>query len=90
MILAPQQRAPPLGPRADRIRPMPTDVVEGAQFVVFAQDENEAEVREREGPVGAWLGEERGVADVEPGFGEDGALFEGCGFSKGRGLVWGF
>ena len=50
--------------------------MEGAQTAVFAEDQEEGEVGDAEGPVVAGFLEEGGVADVEPGFAEDGAFFE--------------
>ena len=84
MILAPQQRAATFSLRADRVRPVSTDIVKSPKSVVFAEDYDEAEGRECEGLVVARFAEERGVADVEPGFAEDGAGFQGV---EGRGGV---
>lgn len=56
---------------------MSTDVVEGAEAVVLASDDEEAVVGDLEGFVAAGFGKSAGVGEVKPGLAEDGAGFEG-------------
>lgn len=50
----------------DGIRTMATDIVEGADFVVFAPDQEDGIAGHVEGLVCAWFGELGCVCEVEP------------------------
>lgn len=88
MISAPQERAGPGRFLADGVCAVSTDIVKRAKFVILAEDEQEREVGDCEGVVIAGFGEERGVADVQPGFGDYAAGLQGVKGWGGEPVGW--